>query len=179
MTPKRQLFVEAFLGRANMNATKAAELAGYSDAKNEGYRLKQDPEVQEAIKQRLEEEAMSAREVLYRLAEQARADVDEFLDEEGCFDIEKARAAGKTHLLKELSYEEVYEGGGRDRNPDLVRKVKFKIHDPQAALVHIGRHQKLFTDKHEHGGVDGAPLKVYLFNPEERGGGDTDGGDGG
>ena len=66
------------------------------------------------------------------------------------------------HLLKEYSCEEVYEGGGRDRDPDLVRKQRLKLHDAQAALVQIGRHHGLFTDKVEASGPGGAPLRVMV-----------------
>lgn len=167
LTPKQRLFVEYYLGAANWNASKAARMAGYAIASahiTAQENLKK-PIIQAAIQERISEAAMKADEVLFRLADQARGSLDEFLDDDGCFDITRAREAGKMHLLKEYAVEEVYEGGKRDDAPDFIRKVKFKIHDPQAALVHLGRHHKLFTDKVEGTGPDGA-FKVYHFNPD-------------
>lgn len=45
--------------------------------------------------------------------------------------------------------------------------LKFKWADPVKALELIGKHHKLFTEKHEHSGPDGEPLKLYAcFDPE-------------
>jgi hypothetical protein len=40
-----------------------------------------------------------------------------------------------------------------------VKKIKIKLADKRAALVDLGRHHKLFTDKFEHGGKEGARSK--------------------
>lgn len=53
--------------------------------------------------------------------------------------------------LVEVTVEDFKEGRGEDaRN---IRKVKFKLGDKRAALVDIGRHFKMFTDKVEHSGA--------------------------
>lgn len=84
LTDKQKLFVEAYLGPAQFNATKAAAAAGYKDPEQAGWENRQKQEIAEAIRRRLSEAAMTADEVLARLAEQARGSMEDFLrvDEE-------------------------------------------------------------------------------------------------
>lgn len=49
LTEKQQRFVDAFTGPAEGNATRAAEIAGYSHAKTQGPRLLENVGVTEAI----------------------------------------------------------------------------------------------------------------------------------
>ena len=82
-----------------------------------------------------------------RLAEHGRASLGEFLTASGRgvrLDVAKAAKSGKLHLLK--SYAKGKDG------------VKIEMVDAQAALVQLGRHHKLFTDKTEITGAGGAPL---------------------
>jgi phage terminase small subunit len=48
-----------------------------------------------------------------------------------------------------------------------AQRVKLKLYDKRAALVELGRHHKLFTDKAELTGKDGAPL-VPEYTDEQR-----------
>ena len=61
---------------------------------------------------------------------------------------------------------------GRGENAREVKKVRFKLADKRAALVDLGRHHKLFTDKFEHGGKDGRPIEgkitVEFVSPPKR-----------
>lgn len=71
---------------------------------------------------------MNANEVLYRLAEQARASLGDFVSLRGglpFFDLDKAEAAGKMHLIKRLRV--------TDKSLDI------ELHDAQAALIHLLR----------------------------------------
>lgn len=72
ITPKKQLFVEAYL--ANPNATQAAIIAGYSKhtAKSQGQRLLTDVDVKKLVSKRLEQATMTADEWLKEVAELAR-----------------------------------------------------------------------------------------------------------
>jgi len=81
---------------------------------------------------------MDADEVLARLADQARGNIADFMNTEvpgGIIDLEKAQELGLTHLIKSISW--------------TKQGVKVELYDAQAALVHIGRHLKLFTDRVE------------------------------
>lgn len=72
LTTKRIKFVEEYL--RCWNASEAARRAEYAYPGTEGHRLLQIAEIQEYIKVRLAEVAMSADEVLQRLADKARGD---------------------------------------------------------------------------------------------------------
>lgn len=156
LTAKQQAFVEHYL--QCWNASRAARLAGYSEktAYSQGARLLKNVEVQAAIQARLDELKMSADEVLLRLADQARATMDDFIDpERGEVDLARAAARGKLHLVKKFS-----------RSTGKVETVTIELHDAQAALVQLGRHHKLFTDRTEIPGLD--ELKAYVgVSPDE------------
>ena len=72
--------------------------------------------------------------------------------------------------LQEVTVESYMNGGGE--NAREVKKVRFKLADKRAALVDLGRHHKLFTDKFEHGGKDGRPIEgkitVEFVSPPKR-----------
>jgi hypothetical protein len=73
--------------------------------------------------------------------------------------------------LQEITVETFMDGRGEDARE--VRRVKFKLADKRAALVDLGRHHKLFTDKAEFTGKDGAPLTpvapvINLFGRPDR-----------
>lgn len=74
LNPKHAKFVRAYFA-LNLNATRAAQEAGYSD-RREGYRLLQRPDVQAHVKHQLATEAMSEAEVKARLTQHARVDTD-------------------------------------------------------------------------------------------------------
>ena len=107
------------------NATQAALKAGYSakTAYSIGSENLKKPEIRAAIEQRLTEMAMSANEALARLAEQARADMTDFVNEQGFIDLKKAQEHGKMHLIKKIT------------NND--RGISIELHDSQSALVRI------------------------------------------
>ena len=138
LSPKRRAFIDEYL--KCWNASEAARRAGYSErtAGAIGHENLKIPEIAAEIERRIAERAMSADEVLQRLAEQARSDASDFLtiDENiVMLDLAKMKAAGKTHLIKKFS---------STKNGTVV-----ELYDAQAALVHIGRHHKLFVDRKE------------------------------
>jgi len=52
---KRALFVDAYLGSAQFNASEAARIAGYANPANEGWRLRRNEDISEAISEALRE----------------------------------------------------------------------------------------------------------------------------
>ncbi len=148
---QQRLFVINYLGKANGNATKAAELAGYRNPQSSGSQLLQHPIVYSALQAKLEEAAMQADEVLARISDQASTDIDEFLDEydhqngvdeEGNptyerrlkFNYRKAKSRGKTHLVKKLKI-----------LPD--GSIEFELHDSAAALDRLAKVHGLYKEK--------------------------------
>lgn len=139
LTNKRRVFIEEYL--RCWNATEAATIADYAHPGSQGHRLLNIVEITEEIDRRIDEKAMGADEVLNRLAEQARGDIDECLTVDHgivMVDWEKLKAKGLTHLVKKFK--------------QTKAGIEVEFYDAQSALVHLGRHHKLFTDKTEHSG---------------------------
>ena len=158
LTAKQRDFVRYYLGRANGNAAEAARLAGYGSPKERGCELKQNPVVAAEIKRTLEERALPDYDILARLADQARGP-GQYLEAAGgdrvYVNVEALIEDGKSHLIKGVK-ETVTKDG------DRIQTIEF--HDSQAALVHLGRHHKLWTDKTEVSGDDGGPVVVKVLN---------------
>lgn len=135
LSVKQTLFINEYL--RTFNATQAALAAGYSEktARSIGAENLTKPDIAQAIKERLQESAMSADEVLMRLAEQARASYADCIETGGKVNIEKLITSGKAHLIKSI------------KETEYGRNVEF--YDAQAALIQLGKHHKLFTDVSE------------------------------
>lgn len=83
LTYKQRAFLNAYV-QCGYNATEAARRVGYKYPNVEGSRLLVNASIQAELERRFAEQAMSAREVLARLGEQARGDMRDFVrvDEE-------------------------------------------------------------------------------------------------
>ena len=158
LTKKRMIFIEEYL--ICWNATEAARRAGYKHPNVQGPTLVNLSLIQARIQERLEEKKMSADEVLTRLRSQATTDPTEFIDENGIIDWKALKQAVRERggpLVKKITH---YKG----------KRSSVEFYDAQAALALLGRHHKLFTDKHEHAGPGGGPIpvKAYVsFSPDE------------
>ncbi len=134
LTDKQKLFVEAYL--KCWNATEAARCAGYQGNDNTlgsvGWENMQKPAIAAAISKRLSEKAMSADEVLMRLADMARGDISEFVQDYGAIDWEAVKRKG--HLVKKLSH-------------TTGKQSSIELHDSQSALGKIGKAHGLFVSK--------------------------------
>lgn len=151
LTRKMRVFLDEYL--SCWNATEAARRAGYRFPNVQGPRLLVDVRIQAAIVERMQQKAMSADEVLFRFAQQARVSLADFMDERGGLNIDKIRSNG--HLIRKLTptkYGEVIE---------LV--------DSQAALVQIGRALGIFTDKSEIHLPDGPIVEQVIFYMPDNG----------
>lgn len=149
LSMKRRAFVEEYL--KDFNATQAAIRAGYSErsASQIGHENLNIPEIADKIQRRIDEKAMTADEVLLRLAEQARGEHAAYIRPNGAVDLPRLIKDDKSHLIKGTKW---------DSSGNLI--VEF--HDAQSALVQIGKYHKLFTERHEHGGFDGDAIPIRL-----------------
>lgn len=138
---KQQAFVEAYL--RHFNASRAAIEAGYSEktAYSQGHRLLKKAEIRAAIESRIATAAMSADEVLTRLSDMARADIGDFLD----LDIERLKRHPQSRLLKRVKRTIKTRTVGEVEETTEV--IELELHDPQAALVQLGRHHRLWIDR--------------------------------
>lgn len=142
MTNKQRLFIEAYL--TCWNATKAALAAGYSPdtAYSIGSENLKKPEIAQAIEDAIRERAMSANEVLLRLASHARGTMEDFIDPDSLtLDLRRAAENGQLHLIKKFKVTTITKD---DSQTDVI---EFELYDGQSALVHLGKYHKLFTDK--------------------------------
>lgn len=140
---QQELFIERYL--CHFNGTRAAIEAEYSpkSAHVQASRLLSDAKVSARIRERLESAAMEANEVLYHLAAIARGDLDDFVDDKGNLDIQKARKVGKTNLIRRVKNRAVIT-----ENSDTF-ETETEGYDRLKALELLGKHLGLFKDKLE------------------------------
>lgn len=178
LNDKQRRFVDEYL--IDLNATQAAIRAGYSEktAGSQGFDLLKKPEIADAI-----HSAMQDREERTEITQDR---VLQELAKIGFADIRKAVKWGDgVPVADPLTGEPVISNGvalvGSEEIDDATaaavseisqtaQGIKIKMHDKRAALVDIGRHLGMFTDKTEITGKDGAPLlegiKVTFVTPK-------------
>ena len=158
LTPKQQRFVEEYL--VDLNATQAAIRAGYSHdtARSIASENLSKPDIADAIaaaRAVLSERAgISAERVLRELSLIGFANMQDYIrvtSEGDPFVNLSELTRDQAAAISEVTCEDFTDGRGDDARD--VRKVKFKLADKRAALVDLGRHLKLFTDKVEQSGT--------------------------
>lgn len=155
LNTKQQAFVEAYL--QTWNATKAAKIAGYAEgsAAVTASRLLTNVKIASRVRERMASIAMTTDEVLARLANQARGDIGEFVDESTLtLDIKKAKEEGRTSIIKKIKQTIIT---GEDKQTEIF---EFEMYDAQAALVHIGKQLGLFASRLEHTGANGGAIQT-------------------
>jgi phage terminase small subunit len=151
---RQKLFALEYL--KDLNATQAAIRAGYSarTAKAAASRLLTNVnlqgEVQAALDRRCEKIELKAEDTLRGIANIARFDPRRLFDEKGNakgihqLDLETAQA------ISGFDYVTLYRGKGKQKHSSgQLGKIRFA--DRLKAFELLGRYQKLFTDKVEHG----------------------------
>lgn len=154
LSPKHRMFCEKYI--ETWNATDAYQAAypksSRDAARRDGSRLLTNADISEEIQQRVAEITLSANEVLKRLTEHAKADIKDFLivAANGDVALDITAAEGKTHLIKKVTQRRTVRTTDQSEIEETV--LTLELHDAQAALVQIGKHHKLFTEKVEHAG---------------------------
>ncbi len=177
LTDKQAAFIEEYL--VCLNATEAARLAGYQGTYDSlrtiGSQNLTKTKIRTEIDKRLKSRTMKADEVLYRLDQQARADVGDFfkiveewtfyplptydiLDAEEIIDTSDPDKPREriTYLVRRVAIDA--EKLVDPRYSHLLHKVSdtarggltIELYNKQNALVHLGKHYALFTDKVKH-----------------------------
>ena len=132
LTDKQRAFVIEY--SKDFNGRKAAERAGYSKkgARQVASRLLTFDNICQGIDLEFKKRVMSLEEVLYRLTQQAKITIGDFIDEHGVIDWQAVKDKG--FLIRKLT-----------NNKD--GRSTIELHDSQAALVHMGRYYSLFKDR--------------------------------
>jgi len=154
LSNKRKKFVDEYL--KCWNQAEAARRAGYSHPTVMGTRLAKVSDISDEIRKRIEENSMSADEVLARIGDIARGDLGQFLDIGSmAFDLSlvKANELGITHLIKKVTQTTRYT-----KDEEEIHTIHIELHDSLAALQLLAKHHKLFVERHELTGKDGDPL---------------------
>lgn len=135
---QQQAFVHAYV--QCWNATKAALAAGYSakTAYSHGSRLLKDDEINQAIEEFTEKNAMKASEALSRLAGMARGDVSQF----ALLDIKEIANHPDGWLIKKIKKTTVRKG-----NDILEETIDLELYDAQSALMQITKNLRLDEGK--------------------------------
>lgn len=128
-----------------LNATEAARRAGYDGNDRTlaviGSENLRKPDILAFINLVFDDDIMSAREVLKRLSEIARSDIEDVVDKNGNLDLNKARERGKTHLIKSSKVRTITTD-----NSDIV-EGEVVIHDKMRALEILAKYHSLLVDK--------------------------------
>ena len=129
-----RLLISTYLANG-FNIDKAASRINISKVKARAL-IKRDRDVRAVIDWHLQNYALDANEVLIRLSEQARADMADFLDDEGKLDLKTAIENGKGPLIKSLK--PTKEG------------MQIVIQDSQRALEILAKVWKIIYDENNN-----------------------------
>jgi phage terminase small subunit len=176
LTAKQRAFVREYL--IDLNATQAAIRAGYSEktAYSQGERLLRNVEVQRAIsaamKIRADRTDITADRVIKELAKIGFADIRKAIKWQGTLVTEEdSPDGGDTLVIKNVVTNNVMLISSDDIDDETAGAIseisqnsnggiKLKLHDKRAALVDLGKHLGIFTEKVEVTGKDGGPIKT-------------------
>lgn len=138
LTPKEEAFAECYVANKG-NGVQAAKDAGYKgsyDTLNAVARENlQKPPIASRVRARVDGLAATSAEVLNVLGDHLRADVADLREcfkSDGSLDLDKAKAAGVSHLVKKVKSNSrtVTTGEGYT---ETVTQVELELHDAQAA----------------------------------------------
>ena len=113
---------------------------------------------------------MTADEVLYRLGEMARGDMREMM----MLTPEELKRHPKAWLVKKIKLEALIPKPEKKKPTSIKEEIdipppepfiyidSIELYDAQAALELLGKHHKLFTEKHEITGEGGKPIPVFV-----------------
>jgi len=172
VTGKRKQRIEVFC-RAyiiDLNATSAAKQAGYSEktAYSQGHDLLKKPEVMARIaelqKKQCDKLDITAERVLAEIAKLGYANMLDYvrINAEGHADVDLSQVSREqAAAIQEIRVDTT--GGTGDGERRQVLRTSFKLADKGANLERLGKHLKLFTDKHEHSFNEGLADRVAAF----------------
>ncbi|WP_442582546.1 terminase small subunit [Mesorhizobium sp. ASY16-5R] len=157
--PRHELFAQALA--KGETVTDAYEIAGYEPTQSSASRLRADEAVTARVDELLEDAARVAGIDTVRVLKE--------LGRLGFADLREAFDGGRLKMPEDWSDEfaasvasikVVTRSAGRDAdgNPQVEYVTEIKAWDKNSALEKIGKHLKMFVDRHELTGKNGEPL---------------------
>ena len=119
--------------------------------------------ISEVIEERLAEVHMSADEALALLADQARGDLGEFINDFGGIDISQVRKEGKTKLIKRWKTKTVTINGKQEDKE--IHTEDLELYDAQAAIDKVLRIHGKYKDL----GTSDNPVRVLIEYADHNG----------
>lgn len=170
---RQKQFCEAYLSDPEMNATKAAMVAGYSKntAYCQGPRLLKDPRVQEYIAERMKtrnkETGVSPERVLAEVTHMALDDMGNYVnwetDEAGNVDLRvKSSKDIDTRNIREITYTTYTDKNGGKRST-----LNLKLYDKTPALITLGKHLGIIKDRVEVDIPNGITVNFNIPRPDK------------
>jgi phage terminase small subunit len=167
LTAKQERFIAEYL--IDCNASAAILRAGYK-SKNpdvDGYKLLVTPSIQKEVQRAMDERAkrlnIKADDVLAEIASIANDDISNYLD----FRTEKVFVGYDAEGKPVSDYKTIADlKDSKTINTKNISEIsigkdgqfKFKLYCRDEALVNLGKHLKLFTEKIEHSGETGVRI---------------------
>lgn len=154
---KWRAFVDEYF-KQNMNATRAYMIVYGVDDDNSAAasasRLLRNVKISELIAKKLDENSMQANEIISRLSDMGRGDMQDFIDIESMFfriDLNKAKELGLTHLIKKVK-DRVVMTSNQDGEETETHTLEIELYDAKSALDTLAKYRGLLVDRHELGG---------------------------
>lgn len=135
LTNKQQVFIDEYL--KCFNGAEAARRAGYSakTARITASNLLAETNINEQIRARTTEIHMGADEALKRLADIARGDIGKFIDRLGGVDLQAAKDAGLTPLIKKVKQRTITKIGKGEKDEDTeIHDVEIELYSAKDAI---------------------------------------------
>jgi phage terminase small subunit len=142
LTPRREKLVRELADPNVKSVAEAARNAGFapSSAYTTVYNIINDPFISEAVEKRrkraLAHYKVTPEEVIGSAVFQMRSSMDDLMDEEGYFDLQKARETGAVDLIKEIEFDQKIDLETGEKS--IRHKVKFDA--PSAARKEVANY---------------------------------------
>jgi phage terminase small subunit len=155
--PKHEQFAQELA--KGKTQVEAYELAGYKANEGNASTLASNPEVQGRVKEiksvGAEKAAVTVQRVMEELAKIGFSNMLDYvsINSDGDPHIDLSRMdREQAAAVQEITVQTRTEKGGENRPDAEVKQVRFKLSDKRAALVDLGKHLGMFTERIEHTG---------------------------
>jgi phage terminase small subunit len=169
LTAKQKAFCQEYL--VDLNATRAAERAGYREHRRQGSNLIGLRNVRAEVKRLMDERSkrteITADLVLQELLLIARSNLADAVGEDGKILGLREMPEEVQRVIAALEVKELFDNRRADRVAS-GQVTRMRFWDKLRALELLGKHLGLFTDKLELTGRDSGPVRVEMTMSEEQ-----------